>query len=562
DANLVYGPPIKDGFYYDIALDRPISTEDFPRIEAEMAAIIKERRPFIRIEMPREEGLRRVEGEGNKYKLDNAMRAEGPVLSFYRIAMPGDGVFEDLCRGPHLPDTGRIGAFKVMSVSASYWHGDANSDRLHRVYGTAWPTKKLLDEYLARLEEAKKRDHRKLGRELGIFMFDDDVGPGLPLFLPNGAAIIEELERLAKETERKAGYMRVRTPHICKEKMYLTSGHLPYYKDSMFPPMEIEGTKYYLKPMNCPHHHKIYASELRSYRDLPVRLAEYGTCYRYEQSGELFGLMRVRSMQMNDAHIYCSLEQFEEEFLAVCRMYLGYFGIFGISNYMMRFSTHSPEGIGKKYVGQPELWKATEERVRRALRSGGIPFEEIPGEAAFYGPKIDVQIWSAIGREFTLATNQVDFAIPARFGLTFKNARNEDETPLCIHRAPLGTHERFIGFLIEHYAGAFPPWLAPVQVRVANVTEREEEAARRAVARLLAEGFRVEGDINADRIAAKAARAEAAKVPYFLAIGAKEAASDSASVRCRGRKNIGVMKLEEFLARAREKIEARSPDLE
>jgi len=550
EAKLVYGPPVEDGFYYDIDLDHKISTEEFAKIEAEMKKIISEKRPFTRVEMSRADGMKKVIAEGNPYKKENAERAQGDVLSFYITGNRIGQDFEDLCRGPHVPDTSKIGAYKVMSIAGAYLHGDQSQKQLQRVYGTAFSDKKDLDAYLLQIEEAKKRDHRKIGRELSIYIFDDDVGPGLPLWLPNGAAMIEELEKLAKDTEFAGGYVRVRTPHICKENMYKTSGHLPYYAESMFPPMELDGVKYYLKPMNCPHHHKIFGAELRSYRDLPLRLAEYGTCYRYEQSGELFGLMRVRSLQMNDAHIYCSIEQFQTEFLAVCNMYIEYFKLFGIEKYVMRLSLHAAEGLGKKYVNEPELWKQTETQVRDAMKAGNINTVEVPNEAAFYGPKIDVQVWSAIGREFTLATNQVDFAVPRRFGLTFKNQKNEAETPLCIHRAPLGTHERFIGFLIEHYAGNFPFWLAPIQARVATVSEKSEDAARKVLAELKAAGLRVDADLSSDRLDPKVVHSEQLKIPYLLVIGEREAASGSVAVRARGRKNLGVMPVAEFTAKA------------
>ena len=560
ETKLVYGPPVEDGFYYDIDLEHKISTDEFPKIEAEMKRIVEEKRPFTRVELPRDEGLRKVQAEGSPYKIDNAQRAEGDGLSFYLTGTETGRCFEDLCRGPHVPDTGRIGAFKVMSVAGAYWHGDAAKQQLQRVYGTAFPSQKDLDEHLARLDEGKKRDHRKLGREMGLYVFDDDVGPGLPLWMPNGGAMVEELEKLAKETEFAAGYHRVRTPHLSKAKLYELSGHLEMFREKMFPPMQFEDVEYYLKPMNCPHHHKIFAAQPHSYRDLPLRLAEYGTCYRYEQSGELFGLMRVRSMQMNDAHIYCTLEQFEEEFLAVCRMYLGYFKIFGIEKYVMRFSLHKKELLGKDYVDEPELWLQTEALVRRALQNGNVPFTEAAGEAAFYGPKIDVQVWSAIGKEFSLATNQVDFAVPKRFGLVYKNARNQEETPLCIHRAPLGTHERFIGFLIEHYAGLFPLWLAPVQVRVANITDRQAQAAREAVRALRAAGLRVEADLSPGKINAKVAEFEVSKAPYLLVIGEREAASQQVAVRARGNKNKGVVKLAEFIDKARALIHKRSAE--
>ncbi|MCB0104541.1 MAG: threonine--tRNA ligase, partial [Caldilineaceae bacterium] len=393
---------------------------------------------------------------------------EKPVISTYK-----QDTFEDLCRGPHVEHTGQIppDAFKLMSVAGAYWRGDEHNPMLQRIYGTAWRNKKELRAHLDMLEEARKRDHRKLGRELDIFIFDEEVGPGLPLWLPNGTIIVEQLEQLAWEMEHEAGYQQVRSPHLTKEDLFLRSGHLPYYSDRMYPAMELDGgTKYYVKPMNCPFHHKIFASRPRSYRDLPIRLAEYGTCYRYENSGELFGLMRVRSMQMNDAHIYCTEDQFEQEFMAVIGLYLKYFKLFDIEKYVMRLSLHHPKGLGKKYVDNPRLWQKTEDMVRNAMRNGGVEFVEEQDEAAFYGPKIDVEIWSAIGRQFSLATNQVDFAVPPRFDLKYVNSEGQEEVPLCIHRAPLGTHERTIGFLIEHFAGNFPVWLAPQQVSVIPIT--------------------------------------------------------------------------------------------
>src|SRR6202043_4058921 len=394
-----------------------------------------------------------------------------------KISLYRNGDFIDLCAGPHVMRTGNIGAFKLTTVASAYYKGDEKNPQLQRIYGTAFKNRTQLDEYFAMLEEAKKRDHRKLGKELEIYIIDEDVGPGLPLWLPRGAAIIEELEKLAKETEFAAGYQRVRTTNIARESLYLKSGHLPHYKESMFPPMEVHehgekdevAQRYYVKAMNCPHHHKLFAAIPRSYRDLPLRLAEYGFCHRYEQSGELFGLMRVRSMQMNDAHLYMTPEQFESEFNAVNEMYLKYFKLFGIEKYLMRFSTHDPTKLGQKFVDEPELWKQTEDMTRRVLKDSGINYVEVPNEAAFYGPKIDVQVWSVIGREFTIATNQVDFAQPRRFNLVYKDRDNAEKVPLCIHRAPLGTHERFIGFLIEHYAGNFPLWLAPEQVRILTI---------------------------------------------------------------------------------------------
>src|SRR5688572_13276580 len=454
------GPALEkeQGFYYDIDLGgKQITEDDLRKLEAKMNELAIQNNSYQRKEMPKKEAVEYFTGKGDEYKLDLLGGLEDGKITFY-----SQGNFTDLCRGPHIPSTGFIKAIKLTNIAGAYWKNDARNKQLTRVYGVSFPSQKELDEYLNLLEEAKKRDHRKLGKELGIYTMDDDVGPGLPLWMPNGTIIIEELERLAKETEKAAGYKRVVTPHIAKESMYLTSGHLPYYADSMYPPMELEGQKYYLKSMNCPHHHKIYAAEPRSYKDLPLRLAEYGTCYRYEQSGELFGLMRVRCLHMNDAHIYCTREQFANEFRAVNDMYLKYFKIFGVDKYVMRLSLHSPEKLGVKYVNEPELWKETEEMVRNVLIESNIPYIEVQDEAAFYGPKIDVQIYSVIGREFTLATNQVDFSQARSFKLQYTTEDNNTDTPLIIHRAPLGTHERFIGFLLEHYAGKLPLWLAPV----------------------------------------------------------------------------------------------------
>ncbi|EKD48121.1 MAG: hypothetical protein ACD_65C00117G0001 [uncultured bacterium] len=396
------------------------------------------------------------------------------------------------------------------------------------------------------VEEAKKRDHRKLGKELQLFAFDEDVGPGLPLWMPKGGALIEILENLAKKTEDRYGYVRVKTPHLAKESMYKKSGHLPYYQESMFPPMDVDGVKYYLKAMNCPHHHKIFAAVPRSYRELPLRLAEYGTCYRYEQTGELFGLMRVRSLQMNDAHIYCTEEQFEKEFQSVNEMYLEYFKIFGIEKYVMRFSTHDPKKLGEKFVDEPALWKKTEDMVRNVLIKTKTPFIEVPNEAAFYGPKIDVQVWSAIGKEFTLATNQVDFAVPRRFDLTFINEEGKSTTPLCIHRAPLGTHERFIGFLIEHYAGAFPAWLAPIQARILPVSEKFYPYAKEVFDDYKRAGFRVEIDDSDESLGKKIRDAEMQKIPYMLVVGEKEVEGKTVAVRDYATKKQDVMKTSEF----------------
>ena len=533
-VKLAIGPAIENGFYYDFESDHHFTPEDLPKIEKKMKHIIAQAQKFERVELPRGEALRHFEEKGEKFKVEliTGLPAGEPI-SIYK-----NGPFEDLCRGPHVAHTGQLKAYKLVSIAGAYWRGDEKRPMLQRIYAVAFETKEELDAYLKTQEEAALRDHRKLGKQLEIFTFDDEVGPGLPLWLPNGAVIIEEIEKLAKETENRAGYVRVKTPHLAKEAIYIRSGHLPYYADSMFPAMDIDGVKYCLKPMNCPHHHKIFGSKLRSYRDLPIRMAEYGTCYRYEQSGELFGLMRVRSLQMNDAHIYCAPGQFQEEFLGVARMYTDYFKIFGIDKYLMRFSTHSAEGLGKKYVNEPELWKSTEAMVLKCLQEGALSYKEVPNEAAFYGPKIDVQIWSAIGKEFTLATNQVDFVVPGRFNLVYKDSDGLEKTPLCIHRAPLGTHERLIGFLIEHFAGNFPLWLAPVQVKILTITSLEEGYASEIAGKLKAAGLRVAVDLRSDTISHKVRDAANEKVPYALIVGKKEAAEGKVSLRLRGNKSV------------------------
>ncbi len=625
EAQFAAGPPVENGFYYDLDLPHRISPEDFEKIEAEMKKEIKANHTFEKIVVPREQAIKDAEngrlgglserpGNPSKFKIGNlADIPEGEQITYFK-----NGDFLDLCAGPHVMRTGNIGAFKLTHVASAYYKGDEKNPQLQRVYGTAFKNKTEMEAYFTMLDEGKKRDHRKIGQEMGLFAMDPDfTGPGLPLWLPKGGAIVEELEKLAKETEFLAGYVRVKTPHLAKEKMYLTSGHLPVlYAESMYPPMKLslegkdkaekkqqlenakknreqkldafdnatnidrleaegfsreqirthfknvlaeltksddvlseakkqyEGNFYYLKAMNCPHHHRIFAAEPRSYRDLPLRLAEYGTCYRYEQEGELFGLMRVRSLNMNDAHIYCTPEQFASEFNAVNEMYLKYFKIFGIEKYIMRFSTHDPSrltGDNAKFVNEPAHWKHTEDMVRRVLTESKIPFVEVPNEAAFYGPKIDVQVWSVIGREFTLATNQVDFAVPARFGLVYKDRDNTEKTPLCIHRAPLGTHERFIGFLIEHYAGNFPLWLAPDQVRVLTIGDDEPlvNYAKALVQELRASMVRAEGDYGTDKINGKIQRAEESKVHTMLVIGPRDMQAGAVSVRLHGKGNVG-----------------------
>ncbi len=540
------GPPVDNGFYYDMDLgDRKMNEEDLLTLEKKMNELAKQNNTYIRKEISKTDAVNYFSEKGDEYKLDLLQGLNDGEITFYT-----QGQFTDLCRGPHIPNTGFIKAIKLTSIAGAYWKGNEKNKQLTRVYGVTFPSQKELDEHLAMLEEAKKRDHRKLGKELGIYTMSDDVGPGLILWMPNGTVIIEELEKLAKETELEAGYKRVVTPHIAKESMYLTSGHLPYYADSMFPPMEMDGEKYYLKAMNCPHHHKIFDAEPKSYRDMPYRIAEYGTCYRYEQSGELFGLMRVRCLHMNDAHIYCTKEQFAQEFKAVNDMYLKYFKIFGIEKYVMRLSLHDPEKLGQKYVNEPELWLETEDLVRKVLIETGVPFVEVKGEGAFYGPKIDVQIWSAIGREFTLATNQVDFAQSRSFKLSFTNQNNEPEVPLIIHRAPLGTHERFIGFLLEHYAGKLPLWLAPVQVKVLPISDKFLDYAKSVSDKLKKADIRAEVDDRSEKIGKKIRDTELLKVPYMLVVGEKEVNEGKVSIRRQGKGDLGAKTVDEFIAEA------------
>ncbi len=575
EAQFAAGPPVENGFYYDVDLPHRISPEDFEKIEAEMKAEIKANHPFERMEVSREEALEmgrkgRLASLGDreqpsKFKIDIIENIpEGETISLYR-----NGDFVDLCAGPHVMRTGNIGAFRLTNVASAYYKGDEKNPQLQRIYGTAFKNKTQLDEYFAMLEEAKKRDHRKLGKELEIYIIDEDVGPGLPLWLPRGAAIIEELEKLAKETEFAAGYQRVRSTNLAREALYLKSGHLPYYKESMFPPMEVHehgeedsvAQRYYLKAMNCPHHHKLYAAIPRSYRDLPLRFAEYGFCHRYEQSGELFGLMRVRSMQMNDAHLYMTPEQFESEFNAVNEMYLNYFKLFGLEKYLMRFSTHDPTKLGQKFLDEPELWKQTEEMTRNVLKNSGLNYEEVPNEAAFYGPKVDVQVWSVIGREFTIATNQVDFGQPRRFNLTYKDKDNTEKTPICIHRAPLGTHERFVGFLLEHYAGNFPLWLSPEQVRIMTIGDDAAlvDYARKIGNELRANFVRSDVDLGTDKINGKIQRAEQMKVHTMFVIGKRDMEADAVSVRVHGKGNLGAKPRAEAIAEVLLSIKERRP---
>jgi threonyl-tRNA synthetase len=563
---ITIGPPIDYGCYYDFKFAEPISDDAFGAIEKEMRKIINQGQTFEVDTLRTSDAIAFWKERGEKFKVEliQDLEKEGSteVTHYRNVDAKGETVFTDLCRGGHVENLKEIAAdgFKIMNLAGAYWRGDEKRDQLTRVYIAAFPSKEELKVYLEMLEEAKRRDHRKLGKELDLFTFSEEIGPGLPLWTPKGTILVEEIERLAKETEAKGGYLRVKTPHIAKGALYEKTGHLSHYKESMFPPMKFPGEEgdYYLKSMNCPHHHQIFASNQRSYRDLPMRLAEYGECYRYEDSGALFGLMRVRSLSMNDAHIYCTEDQFEAEFLAVAELYKYYFEIFGIQKYVMRLSLHDPSDLGGKYVNKPELWNKTEEMVRSAMKKTNVNFIEVPGEAAFYGPKIDVQIWSAIGREFTLATNQVDFDVPEKLGLRYVDHDGTEKAPLCIHRAPLGTHERFIGFLIEQFAGLFPLWLAPIQVALVPVAGPHEEYAREVESALKNSGIRTVYFDPSESLGKRIREGEKQKINYLLVIGDKEVTEKAVSARNVRTKNQVTVPLTEFIASLQRDVSLRT----
>ncbi len=554
-TKLGFGPPIEHGFYYDFDLPKEISADDLPAIEKEMRKIINSNAEFIREDLPIEEVRKMMEDAGQTYKLEllDELESKGlKTVSIYRTAE-----FVDVCEGPHVKSTKELPAdgFKLDSIAGAYWRGSEENPMLTRIYGLAFPNKKALKEFLAMREEALKRDHRKLGKELEIFVISEEVGKGLPLWLPNGTVLREELEKLAKEFEFKYGYQRVATPEIGNGNLYRTRGHLPYYKDAMFPPMVLKDEEtgheedYYLKPMNCPHHHMIYKARPRSYRELPLRLAEYGRVYRYEKSGELAGLLRVRGMCMNDAHIYCTEEQLKEEFKAVMRLHLDYYELFGLTNYYMRLSLHDKEGLGKKFHNNLELWEKAEKACREAMDELGLPYVVAPGEAAFYGPKVDVQIKNVIGREETASTNQVDFVMPERFDLTYVGPDGLLHRPVILHRAPLGTHERFIAFLLEHYGGAFPTWLAPVQVRIVPVNTSGElmDYAHKVRKELFDRFVRVELDDSSETFNKKIRNSTVKKIPITLVLGQREASEGKVTVRRYRIKKQESMPLDEFI---------------
>ncbi|MCB0353057.1 MAG: threonine--tRNA ligase [Bdellovibrionales bacterium] len=530
-AKLAFGPPIDTGCYYDFLFDEPLSSDDFRDIEKRMKKIIRQRQPFEERHLPGADAVRLLEERGETFKAEycrELIERGNATIGFYT-----NGPFDDMCEGPHLAHTGEIPehSFTLDSLAGAYWRGSEKNPQLTRIYVLAFETREELDEYVRRRKLAQERDHRKLGKELEIFLFSDDVGPGLPLWMPNGTVLRDELENFAKEVEARAGYQRVATPHLAKESMYIKSGHLPYYKDGMFPPMELEGeSKYYLKAMNCPHHHQIYSHRPRSYRELPLRLAEYGTCYRFEPSGTLAGLLRVRSLSMNDAHIYCTLEQLESELISTFKMIVSYYEKFRFEGIQVRLSTHNPEKK-EKFVDNPELWKFSEEVVEKVVKELGYTYHVGEGEAAFYGPKIDFQAKTLLGREETLSTTQLDFAQPINFDLSYVGEDGKEHRPYIVHRAPLSTHERFLAFLIEHFGGAFPTWMAAEQVRIVPVAEAFVEYAEKIERALRENLYRVSIDRSHNSFNKKVREAITSKIPNILILGDKELQSESVTHR-------------------------------
>lgn len=554
DAKRTIGPAIDDGFYFDFEFSQPISDDDLPKIEAKMREILPTWKEFSHHELSPDEA--KAEYKDNPYKIEliEEFSGKGEKLSFYK-----SGEYWDLCRGGHVEHPDReLKHFKLLKLAGAYWRGDEKNIMLTRIYGTCFPSKAELEAYLNQLEEAKKRDHRKIGKDQELFFIDEKVGKGLVMWLPNGTILRDQVEKLAKEMEHKGNYLRVSTPHIAKEELYLTSGHLPYYKDSMFPPMVMDDGTYFLKSMNCPHHHTIFQHRPRSYKEMPVRLAEYGTCYRNELSGTLAGLLRVRGMTMNDAHIYCRKDQIKEEFSNVLKLTMEYFQIFGLKEYWFRLSKWSPEHK-EKYIDEPENWKYSEQILREVLTDLKLEFMEVEDEAAFYGPKVDVQFKSAAGREESMSTIQLDFAAKKRFGLGYTDETGKENNEVfVIHRAPLSVHERFLAFMIEHFAGAFPTWLAPLQAVVIPITQDQNEYAEAVLKNLSYKGIRVENWNEAESMQNKIRKAEQQKVPYMLIVGGREAEKKAVSVRLRGNQNKGAILLTDLVKKLMEEIESKS----
>ncbi len=582
-STLGFGPPISDGFYYDFILSEPLTEEDFPALMQKMKKIIKKGQRFDREDLSAADALSRIGEMGEPYKMEYGAelieKNNLETLSFYR-----NGPFLDMCEGPHVHTTKDIprDAFKLRSVAGAYWRGNSDNVMMTRIYAWAFLDKETLDAHVSAYEEAQARDHKKLGRELGIYTIDNDIGKGLPLWLPNGTIIRDELENLAKELEFKAGYSRVATPHLAKESLYHTTGHLPYYAEDMYPPMELlesalddesdEGgsgerlvkESYRLRPMNCPHHHKVFSAEPRSYRDLPIRLAEYGQVYRFEDSGAVSGLVRVRGMCMNDAHIYCTKEQIKDEFKAVMAMYQEAYGILGLDKFHVRLSKWDPEDPkGKeKFVDNPQAWRDSEQVLEEVLNELAIDYQVGLGEGAFYGPKIDIQFSTVTGREESVSTVQLDFAVPGRMGLKYVGSDGEEHTPFCIHRAPFSTHERMVAFLIEHFAGAFPTWLAPIQVQLLTVSEQYDDYANEIVARLRNQMVRAELAPSNDTLPKKIRQGATRKIPNLLIIGEREVADGTVTLRRYGHQQQQTFAMADFEHRLVDAIKRRLPEVD
>jgi len=554
EALLGIGPPVDNGFYYDFVFPEPITAEALTDIQKKMKHLLKQNLPFERFELPGEEALKKLAAENQPYKIELCKEylAAGETISFYR-----SGAFTDMCEGPHVAGTKEIpkDAFELDIIAGAYWRGDEKNIQMSRIYGLAFASKEELDLYKKKRALAMERDHRKLGRELAIFTIADEVGKGLPLWLPNGGALRHELEKLAYEAEFRQGYKFVNTPHLSRGRLYEISGHLEHYQDAMYPPMELDDENYYMKPMNCPHHHMIFRTIARSYRDLPLRLSEYGSVYRFEKSGELAGLLRVRGMTMNDAHIYTDEDHVLGELIKVMELHKYYYDLFGLQNYWVRLSIHD---INKdKFVDNLKLWEHTIKLMRHMLKEIDLPYEEVAGEAAFYGPKIDYQASNVVGREETISTNQLDFTSGRRFKLFYVDRHGQEQTPYIVHRAPLGTHERFISFLIEHYGGAFPTWLAPIQVRIVPVSPDLYEYAGKLRDTLHENLVRVEMDDSTDSFNKKIRNASTAKIPNVLVIGGREAEAEAVTHRRYGVKEQQTMSFQEFQSWLAEEIRLR-----
>ena len=553
NVKLGIGPPIETGFFYEFVRDEPFTPDDLAKIEAKMHELASKDIPNERKLIPKPEAIELYRRQNQEFKCELVEeKADEPMVSFYTT-----GKFIDFCRGPHIPSTGRIKAFKLMSVAGAYWKGKESNPQMQRIYGACFVDQKQLDEYLHRLEEAKKRDHRRVGKDLELFTVSDLVGAGLPLWLPKGATIRRLLEEYILEREREAGYQHVYTPDLAKVDLYKRSGHWEHYHEDMFPPMELETEDLVLRPMNCPHHILVYESKKRSYRDLPVRIAELGTMYRYERSGVLSGLSRVRAMTLNDAHIFCTPEQIKDEFAGVMRLVERAYRDLGITQYSYRLSLRGKENA-EKYVANDEMWDLAENFLREAMNSLGLPYTEAPGEAAFYGPKLDIQLADVMGHQETYSTIQIDFHLPNQFDLSYIGADGKEHRPVIIHRGVISTMERMVSYLIELYGGAFPAWLAPVQVAILPITERQNTYAAEVMQKLLSAGIRVELDERNEKVQAKIRDAQLQKIPYMLVIGGKEAEAGTVAVRHRTKGDQGPRPLDQFLADLKKEVDTRA----